>query len=563
MGMARSDEPKAKDKASATCNASCVQDKEAIARGREIFLREWIAGDPRSHGGDGLGPVYNDSSCIACHNMGGVGGGGPNNKNIDILSASLVGVAPKAEPTPAGQPAQAPKIDIEPLAKFHSGFRSSKTVVLHKFGIDPNYESWRQAISAMNGAGGMAFGNDVRFANQPSFFIPSPAAPQAPPAVAVPSVPPSAVEVLTESQVVVQPPSVEVQQEVQTQQQVQGFIALARNSAQGNPSAATNVGPFVVRKSQRNPSALFGMGLIDSIPDSVILANAEKVDKNFPETKGRAARLKDGRVGKFGWKGQIPGVQDFVLNACANEVGLEVPDHHQALVPQAPEYKAGGFDLTRGECDDLIAFVRSIPAPTIRKGSTALETEMLSEGKALLASVGCTSCHSAKLGDVEGIYSDLLIHDMGQELADAGSYGDPGSDPSDGDDDPFGPAASQTVASAVRARAPWRLPELAVQEPVPNVINTAGNAVQLQPAKLPRGAMRQEWRTPPLWGVRDSGPYMHDGRAQTLQQAISMHGGQATRSMQMYFALSPKERAKIEVYLKALAAPSDTLAQVQ
>src|SRR3954452_23250518 len=58
------------------------------ARGRELFEREWLPGDTRSHGGDGLGPVYNDSSCIACHNLGGVGGGGPNGQNVDILSIS-------------------------------------------------------------------------------------------------------------------------------------------------------------------------------------------------------------------------------------------------------------------------------------------------------------------------------------------------------------------------------------------------------------------------------------------------------------------------------------------
>ena len=51
---------------------------EAVAKpdGRELFAREWIAGDPRSHGGDGLGPVFNDTSCVACHNQGGAGGVG-------------------------------------------------------------------------------------------------------------------------------------------------------------------------------------------------------------------------------------------------------------------------------------------------------------------------------------------------------------------------------------------------------------------------------------------------------------------------------------------------------
>ena len=55
--------------------------------GREIFQREWLPNDPRSHGGDGLGPVFNDTSCVACHNQGGVGGGGAESKNVTVISA--------------------------------------------------------------------------------------------------------------------------------------------------------------------------------------------------------------------------------------------------------------------------------------------------------------------------------------------------------------------------------------------------------------------------------------------------------------------------------------------
>src|SRR5262249_41822068 len=55
-------------------------------------------------------------------------------------------------------------------------------------------------------------------------------------------------------------------------------------------------------------------------------------------------------------------------------------------------------------------------------------------------------------------------------------------------------------------------------------------------------ASRLEWRTPPLWGFRDSAPYLHDGRARTLDQAVSFHGGEATAIAQRYFALVAKER---------------------
>ncbi len=73
--------------------------------GRALFEREWLPGDSRAHGGDGLGPVYNDSSCIACHNLGGTGGGGPASKNVDIITASPNGqIVPQAASPSAGEP---------------------------------------------------------------------------------------------------------------------------------------------------------------------------------------------------------------------------------------------------------------------------------------------------------------------------------------------------------------------------------------------------------------------------------------------------------------------------
>src|SRR4051794_33327804 len=66
----------------ACCDDECCDAKDRVAVGREIFGREWLPGDSRSHGGDGLGPVFNDSSCVACHNQGGTGGGGPSGKNV-------------------------------------------------------------------------------------------------------------------------------------------------------------------------------------------------------------------------------------------------------------------------------------------------------------------------------------------------------------------------------------------------------------------------------------------------------------------------------------------------
>src|SRR5262249_19675873 len=136
--------------------------------------------------------------------------------------------------------------------------------------------------------------------------------------------------------------------------------------------------------------------------------------------------------------------------------------------------------------------------------------------------IGCAGCHAPQGGDVVGIYSDLLLHDMGQELGDEGSYGDSADD---GSDEPL----------------------------VPRIAGQPGGK---QPAPAaPRGANRREWRTPPLWGVRDSGPYLHDGRAQTLEEAVALHGGQGAASAQKFMQLAPRERLQVEAFLKSLTAP--------
>ncbi|MFM9069591.1 MAG: di-heme oxidoredictase family protein [Planctomycetota bacterium] len=67
--------------------------------------------------------------------------------------------------------------------------------------------------------------------------------------------------------------------------------------------------------------------------------------------------------------------------------------------------------------------------------------------------------------------------------------------------------------------------------------------------------LRQKWKTPPLWGVRDSAPYMHDGRAATLDEAIRLHAGEAKQVTQAYKALSGLEREQLLAFLNTLAAP--------
>jgi CxxC motif-containing protein (DUF1111 family) len=417
--------------------------EETLAQGQELFARAWIPRDLRSHGGDGLGPVYNERSCLGCHNQGGPGGAAGADKNLEIvtgasdafpgggafyafgMSFGAAGFQYKFTSNP--KPLQPPTPNPADLAQIHAGFRDTPSVVLHRYGPDADYRAWRERVAGPHGT-------------------------------------------------------------------------------------------IFIRSSQRNPTPLFGAGLIDAIPDEVIEAAARRRFAGWPQVKGRVSRTSDGRVGRFGWKAQTATLAEFVLNAAAVELGLEVPGHHQAGDPRIPAIAAPGLDMDQDECDALVAYVRSLPSPASDDLAGPKEVQQARAGGALFKTIGCATCHLPRLGEVEGIYSDLLLHDMGAPLADTSVYG------------------------IFAARDPVAAPAPAPGEPA---------------GRKPRaGAAVHEWRTPPLWGLRGSAPYLHDGRAETLDQAIRGHGGQAAASAQRYTQLSARERAQLEAFLLSLAAPA-------
>ena len=305
-------------------------------------------------------------------------------------------------------------------------------------------------------------------------------------------------------------------------------------------------GNVQVSRSQRNPIALFGDGLIDAIPEKTLVELAKTEHEKIPNVAGRPAKQKDGRIGRFGWKAQKPSLEDFALTACAVELGLNVPGHEQAGVPLKPNYKAPGLDMNKAECDALVSYLRNLPPPVERKPATAQEAATIGAGHKLFASVGCADCHAEKVGPASGIYSDLLLHDMGPELGDSGDYGI---------FTPDAPEEEQDDALPAVAGVPTQTPFGGVQA-------VQAKMTPKQLAKLV-GALRQEWRTAPLWGVRDSGPYLHDGRADTLEQAIAFHGGQGSSAALKFFQLKPEERAQVVTFLKSLTAPEPTVQTVK
>ncbi|MDB5351281.1 MAG: hypothetical protein JWN86_2528 [Planctomycetota bacterium] len=458
-------------------------------RGRELFLREWVPGVFSTRGGDGLGPVYNDTSCVACHNLGGPGGGGSASKNIDLLTASPVSVSgsttePEARLGLRGAssarsaslardervrsliasgriaPPETPP-DRVPLMAFHDGFRDFDSVVLHRFGVDDEYESWRMGVVH----------HSVSRQDQPARAT------------------------------------------------AMGTGAVPRAGEKTPPPH----GPFLLSLTQRNATALFGAGLIDSVPDHVIEAQTRSRHEGFPEIRGRAALLPNGQFGRFGWKGQGGSLEDFVLGACAIELGLEVPGHPQAAGPEGVTGKPPGLDLSAEDCVALTNYVRSLPRPAEQAPLSPDEVERIRLGKILFRGVGCAECHVPSLGSIKGIYSDLLLHDMGTSLGDrsVGRYG-------------------RTSKSFVEAGFP------------------AGPAAFQGGRRALLGPSRDEWRTPPLWGLRDSGPYLHDGSADTLEEAVVRHGGEAEPTAQRYAQLTARQRRDLQAFLATLVAPNLT-----
>lgn len=390
--------------------------------GQTLFLHEWKMNDPLANGGDGLGPVYNAKSCVACHNQHGPGGAGGLEHNVTTFAFTSAGMSLNSQ-IPTVPPREG---------------------VIHAFEVREKPETINLVDSTL-------------------------------------------------------PPL--------SRPRLDQLVPIRGSDHCVTPRRGVSL-------SQRNTPALFGDNLIDAIPDRLIIAQEkkERIKWGMAPAKGedlpvgRASRLSDGRIGHFGWKAQSASLADFVQAACANELGLGNPGQAQPRPLNARyNYQPKGLDLTSEQCDQITSFVASLPRPVERLPDAKLPTASFSEGKQLFTKIGCADCHTPNMGGVEGLYSDLLLHDMGQPLEGGGSYNDPPPSKPDG---------------------------------------TPGD-----------GPSPGEWRTPPLWGVADSAPYLHDGRAPTLGTAIGLHGGQGARSAERFKSLHEDEQEQLIAFLKTLRAP--------
>ncbi|MEQ1568221.1 MAG: di-heme oxidoredictase family protein [Myxococcota bacterium] len=226
-----------------------------------------------------------------------------------------------------------------------------------------------------------------------------------------------------------------------------------------------------VFEMRQTPTTL-GLGLLSAISADDIRALADPNDLDADGIRGVVHELGDGRVGRLGWKAQVPSVREFVRDAMSAEVGITVPTEagytYGAL---ADDDLVPDPELSTTEIDDLAFFIENLAPP--------MPVADVAGGPELFSAVGCDSCHLPEIpGSGEGFpalaYTDLLLH----SVAPLGAVGI---------DD--------------------------------------GLAV---------GTL---FRTPPLWGMATTAPYMHDGTALTIREAIARHEGEAAAIRAAFDAL--------------------------
>ncbi len=450
----------------------------AASSGKILFERSWNVGDSGA-GADGLGPLFNADSCASCHHLGGVGGAGANDENVDLLAVHWDKLSSEGDRERARQVAR----------EIHPELERLSALPLHRFAIDPDYERWRfQALGLKPGSRALTWEDKGK---------------------------------------------------------LYGTLAARLTASQGPLYFKHRRVPFVL--TQRNPPALFGAGWIDQISEDALreLADEQRgqslgisgrlavsndvAGDPFTDRKTREADNPGGvpPVGKFGWKGHTASLAEFVLAACANELGLQTIHHAQPLSPDSGGRPVEKDDLTPQQCRSLLMFVAKLPPP-VPPTHTRLDASATARmGETLFSNLGCVHCHVPMVDGVAGIYSDLLLHDMGGELADP------------------------VLANPPRGR----------EFPDARQIGGWGVAALPPSSILSTGEIRElsrDWRTPPLWGVADSAPYLHDGRAATLHQAIRLHGGEASEVTRRYVDLAPEARSALLEFLATLQVPEST-----
>lgn len=262
--------------------------------------------------------------------------------------------------------------------------------------------------------------------------------------------------------------------------------------------------------SPRTAPPVFGLGLLEAVSEADVLARADENDADGDGISGRPNYAIDPRtgarsLGRFGWKASAVDLIAQTAGAYNEDMGIT-----SALLPaeschgQQQETAAQGGDpeVDAATVEAVAHYMRTLGVPARRDAGD----ERVRRGERLFAEAQCAACHTPAMragasplallsGQRFAPYTDLLLHDMGPELAD-------------------------------------NRPDFA--------------------------ATGAEWRTPPLWGIGLTGvvsghtEFLHDGRARSMLEAIMWHGGEATRARELVRALSAADRGALLAFLASL-----------
>lgn len=265
--------------------------------------------------------------------------------------------------------------------------------------------------------------------------------------------------------------------------------------------------------SPRVGNQLAGVGLLEAIDNADILANVDEQDMNGDGISGRANYVLDAvsqssKLGKFGWKSNQPNLLQQTAGAFNGDIGITtsvfMKDHVTDAQTDLHDVINGGEpEISDKNLNDVVFYLQTLSVPARRDAEDA---EVL-KGKLLFTQLDCATCHTPKFvtgtgheipalrGQTIRPYTDLLLHDMGADLADG------------------------------------------------------------RPDFLANG---NEWRTPPLWGigllqtVNDHTFLLHDGRARNIEEAILWHGGEAEKSKEKFTNLTVENRTRLLKFLDSL-----------
>lgn len=270
--------------------------------------------------------------------------------------------------------------------------------------------------------------------------------------------------------------------------------------------------PANVRTSMRVASATIGLGLLEAIDEGALRAAQDPDDRDGDGISGRvnnvySARAQRTVVGRFGWKANQPTLEQQNAAAMLGDIGITsalfterncpAPQRACANAAQSPQP-----ELDRDRLDALTAYTRTVSVPARRDA----QDPVVLRGKAVFTALRCDRCHRPEWttgrSEIAALseqrifpYTDLLLHDMGDALADG--------------------------------RADFE-------------------------------ASGREWRTPPLWGlglldtVSGHQRLLHDGRARGVDEAVLWHGGEAAWSRAQFVALPSEERDALRRFLRSL-----------